>query len=250
MILTFLNFDTINSSYTSNNPYDTAFYFNVPIRKAKKIYLKSVEIPIGFNNIRTSSNGLNEFEFTVNSVTYTIILTDKVYTSISTLLTDINNAILVLGLSFTVVLSVNSTNSNKITLTLSTSSTITILPTGLSVNILGFTSNQSITGTILNASNNYLLNADNYVNMYFKNIPSNSHNNYGGVMASYKIPLNCTSNVIYYQSENQSFSQYIEITDVNYILTKLHVQILDRWGNIIPSQGLDYSFTLAIEYHS
>jgi hypothetical protein len=164
MNISFLNFDTINSTYTSaNNPYDCAFNLNIPIKRAKKIYLKSIEIPIGFNNIRTSSNGLNNFIFTINSTTYTVILVDKVYTSISALLIDINNQILTWGLSFTIVLSVNSTNSNKLTLTLSTSNTITILPTGLSVNILSFTLNQSITGTILNATNNYLLNVDNYL---------------------------------------------------------------------------------------
>lgn len=242
----FLNFDTIYSNYTSTNPYDTNFKFSVPIRNVKKIYLKSIEIPIGFNNVR-SSNGLSSFSFTLNGTSYSITLTDKVYSSMATLLTDINTAISALGISNTITLSISSSNPNKISITLSTSATLVILTTGLSQYILGI-NNQSVTGTILNATNNFLLNVDNYINIYFSNIPSTSHNNYGGVISSYKIPLNCTSNVVYYNAENQSFSQYIEITDSNYVLTNLNVKLLDRWGNIIPSQGLDYSFTLGIEY--
>jgi hypothetical protein len=166
----------------------------------------------------------------------------------SLLLTDINTAITVLGISTnTITLGISSSNPNKVSITLSTSATLVINTTGLSQYILGI-SGQSVTGTILNATNNFLLNVDNYINIYFSNIPSTSHNNSGSVMASYKLPLNCTSNVVYYNADNQSFSQYIEITDSNYVLTNINVKLLDRWGNIIPSQGLDYSFTLAIEY--
>jgi hypothetical protein len=127
------------------------------------------------------------------------------------------------------------------------SATLVINITGLSQYILGI-AGQSVIGTLLNANNNFLLNVDNYINIYFSNIPCISHNNYGGVMSSFKLPLNCTSNVVYYNAENQSFSQYIEITDMHYVLTNFNVKILDRFGYIIPSQGLDYSFTLGIEY--
>jgi hypothetical protein len=247
-MLEFLNFDTIYGDYTSsNNPYDVKFILASPMRKVKYIYLKSIELPIGFNNIRTSSTGLTVFSFTLNSTTYSVTLTDKVYTNISTLLTDINTLITNLGLSTTITLAVSSTYSSRVSISLSTSSTLTILSTGLSQYVLGM-AGQSVTGIILTANNNYLLNVDNYINIYLANIPAKSHNNYYGVISSYKVPLNCTSNVVYYQSEQQSFTQFVEITDQHYILSKIHIKILDRWGNVIPSQGLDYSLTFGIKY--
>jgi hypothetical protein len=164
------------------------------------------------------------------------------------LLTDINNLILALNLNITIVFSVNATNTNVIQITLGTASQLFIGTTNLSRYILGI-ANQTITNaTILIANNNYLLNVDNYINIYLSNIPCQSNNNYNGIMSTFKIPLNCTSNTIFYQCENQSFTQYCEITDPSFVLSRLHIKISDRWGNIINANGLDYSFTLALLY--
>ena len=48
--------------------------------------------------------------------------------------------------------------------------------------------------------------------------------------------------------ELNSFSQCVEITDKHYILNRLRVVVFDRFGFKITN-GLDYSFSLAINYH-
>jgi hypothetical protein len=87
----YLNFDTINSNYSSSgNPYNTQFTILPALSHVSKIFLKSLEIPVGFHNVRSGSN-LNIFNFTLNAITYNITLTAKVYTSINTLLADLNS---------------------------------------------------------------------------------------------------------------------------------------------------------------
>ena len=64
----YLNFDTINSTDTLNDAFDTNFTITTKYTNIKKIYLKNAEIPIGFVNIR-SSNRSNVLSFVLNSVT-------------------------------------------------------------------------------------------------------------------------------------------------------------------------------------
>jgi hypothetical protein len=105
----FLNFDTINGVY-NNNAYDCKFVIQPSIKKCKKIYLKSIEIPITFNNIRNDGGStLNQLIFSINSVSYNINLTNKIYSNISDLLTDINSYITSnLNLGFSMIFSLNS----------------------------------------------------------------------------------------------------------------------------------------------
>ena len=51
------NFDTINSNYNSvyNDPYNTSFTLQEPLHNIKKVYLKSIEMPINFTNVRDNS---------------------------------------------------------------------------------------------------------------------------------------------------------------------------------------------------
>ena len=52
--LEFLNLDTV---YSQNiNPFNALFTLSNPFRKVKNIYLKSIELPIAFNNIRENFN--------------------------------------------------------------------------------------------------------------------------------------------------------------------------------------------------
>ena len=52
--LTFLNFDT--NLITTSNPFDSKFMLSDPLRRIKKIYLISVELPINFYNVRSKFN--------------------------------------------------------------------------------------------------------------------------------------------------------------------------------------------------
>ena len=77
----------------------------------------------------------------------------------------------------------------------------------------------------------------------------NSTNAYmSGTISTFKIPLNSQTNQIYYYFDNLSFNQYVDIADVNFVLSSLTVVITDRFGKNLNPNGLDYSFTLQIEY--
>ncbi len=65
----YLNFDSINSTDTSSDTFDTTFTLAQKYTNIKKIYLKNAEIPIGFPNVRSSNNS-NVLRFVLNSVSY------------------------------------------------------------------------------------------------------------------------------------------------------------------------------------
>ena len=79
-------------SHSDNHPFSLTFNLPSQIHNIKKIYLKSVEIPIGFTNIRSENNS-NTFTISINNVVCTVVITPGNYTIIS-LITAINNAII------------------------------------------------------------------------------------------------------------------------------------------------------------
>ena len=96
----FLHFDSSTATYITdvNNttgvtttPYKAQYSMNQVFSKIKRVYLKSLECPVGFSNIRTGST--NVFSFVLNGTTYKVTLSEKNYTSISTLLTDLNTVL-------------------------------------------------------------------------------------------------------------------------------------------------------------
>jgi hypothetical protein len=66
---------------------------------------------------------------------------------------------------------------------------------------------------------------------------------------TFKIPFNAVSDSIYYTSENVTYGHYATITDKNFILDKLKIQIYDQNYNILNNNGLDWSFTLGFEFY-
>ena len=50
----FINLDTHYS--TTTDSFNANFNLSNPLRKVENIYLKSVELPIGFTNVRTNFN--------------------------------------------------------------------------------------------------------------------------------------------------------------------------------------------------
>ncbi len=54
--LDYIHFDSFYSIDTLNDSFDTTFILNQKYQKINKIYLKNIELPIGFVNIRTSNN--------------------------------------------------------------------------------------------------------------------------------------------------------------------------------------------------
>jgi hypothetical protein len=67
---------------------------------------------------------------------------------------------------------------------------------------------------------------------------------------TFKIPFNATNGSIYYEAENISFCQYSLITDKNFILNKLQIQVYDQFNYLLDNNGFDWSFTLAFEFYT
>jgi len=237
-----LNFDTINSLYTNSDPFDTTFTMSNPLRNIKKIRLSSLEIPLGFYNIR-STNSTNTFTITINSVVSTITLSPAYYSSISTLLTAINTAFTALSLTNTPTFSYNGL---YVIITLTTSTTYSITSSNLSKYVLGFSSTTSGTGKTLTATNPFNLSYDTYFIMYFPNLPVNNNSATQQIL-HFKLPISGINGAVYYYYENFGLTQELQITDSNYIINNVRVVFYDRFGCTV-SNYLDYSMSLTFEY--
>ena len=77
----FIHLDSINSTDTNGDSFDSTFTVIQKYKNINKIYLKNAEIPIGFSNIRTQNNS-NVFSFILNGITYNITITSGVYSTI------------------------------------------------------------------------------------------------------------------------------------------------------------------------
>ena len=238
--LQFLNLDSMNSSKPAT-PFNTTWTLSNPLRQVKNIYIKSIELPINFLNVR---NGTNTISLTYNNVVNTITLTSNQYTDINTLLTDINTNFT--SNSINLAFSLNTNGYVTLNYTSGTQYYYQFQTTPL-LNILGYTKNQLIsrsnslpsTATLL-----YNLNYDNYISLYLQNIPHNSKS--VNQLCSFKIPLNAVNGVVYFNAENINFTQYITITDKNFVVDKISIAVYDKFGNTLNS-SYDYSLTLAFD---
>ena len=256
----FLHFDSANANYitdvnntstSTSNPYKSQFSMNQTFRKIKRVYLKSLELPIGFSNVRTGST--STLKFTLNGTAYTVVLPEKNYGIITSLMTDLTTACVGIVPNVTITFSVTSslTTPNRVMIIFGGStitSTFSITDTNLSKYVLGFRkSKDSLSSNVYSASySNYNLNFDNYILMYIPTI-NGINASMSNQISTFKVPLNTVANQVYYYQDETSFSQWVDVTDVNLTLSSLTVYILDRFGNNLNPQGLDYSFTLALE---
>ena len=243
----YLNFDTINSTDTLNDAFDTNFTITTKYTNIKKIYLKNAEIPIGFVNIR-SSNGSNVLNFVLNGITYNASVTQSNYTTISALITALNASIVtaISGSGFTLVLSVSSSNNLIITSTGAFSS-YSINQNTLS-NILGLSSAINQTAGTYTSPFIYNLGYDTYLQMSFYNVPS-IFSTFGNVPSALKIPLNTNAyNILFFSTDRGHYDQGLTVSDSSFILTTMRIIMYDRFGFPLNNGNLEYSFTIAIEY--
>ena len=110
---------------------------------------------------------------------------------------------------------------------------------GTLMNLLGFTSGQS--GV---AQNSYIINFDTYVYLYFPDFGTSSKEN---TLGTFKIPINVSSGAILQWSENIQNEQYIIATDQSKFIDRIIVRVIDRYGNVLNNNGLDWSFTLEVQ---
>ena len=243
----YLNFDTINSTDTLNDAFDTTFTVTTKYTNIKKIYLKSAEIPIGFVNIR-SSNRSNVLSFVLNGITYNATVTQQNYTTITALITALNASIVtaITATGFTLVLSVSSSNNLVITST-GAFTTYSINQNTLS-NILGLSLAINQTAGTYTSPYIYNLAYDTYLQMSFYNIPS-IFSSVGNAPSALKIPLTTNAyNILFYSTDRGEYDQGLTVSDSSFILNNMRIIIYDRFGFPLNNGNLEYSFTIAIEY--
>ena len=144
-----INFDSYYSTKTNLNCYYISYKID-PLKSIKKIHLKSIEIPICINNVRSA---YSTFYYTINNISYNFILPDKTYNNIYSLISDLNAAII---LNIQPKLQINeiapifsvSTELNKLIMTTVTNTSIlTFNYDGLMQYYLGYNSNVKIVTT-------------------------------------------------------------------------------------------------------
>jgi hypothetical protein len=244
-MIDYLNFDSFNSTKISNDSFDATFTILTKYTNVKKIYLKNIEIPIGFPNIR-SANQSNTLRFIMNGVTRSVSIPQSNYLSVTALLSALNASLItdLSGSGFTMNLTVIN---NIVTITTTGAfSSYSIITNTLS-NILGISSAINLTAGVYNSP--YLANIayDTYIQMSF-NIPS-KFSTPGNVPSALKIPMNTNySNILFYSTDRSHYDQALTIQDTNLVLHLMRVTLYDRFGFPLQNGNLDYSFTIAIEF--
>lgn len=256
----FLHFDSANATYipdvnntttSTTNPYRSQYAMSQTFHKLKRVHLVSLELPIGFTNVRTGST--NTFSFNLNGSYYNLVLPEKNYTSITTLLSDLNALLVgkVANVSIVISLTTSLTTPLRLLITFTgstTTSTFAIIDTNLSKYILGFrNSKDTLVNSVYTASYaNYNLNCDNYILMYIPTL--NCINaSMSNQISTFKIPLNTITNQVYFYQEENAFKQFVDIDSSNLTINNITVILYDKFGCNLNPNGADWSFTLKID---
>jgi len=210
----------------SGNPFDCSVMLNHVHRNVRRIALKNVQMPIGFYNVRSPYN-----TFTISNVLYTV--TSGNY-NLTTLLNNLNGLVTPALGTFSV--------SSLTNIFQYTSAVGSVTVSGPLLTLLGFTSTGQ-TGVNIVAQNSYIINFDTYVYLYFPDFGTSSKEN---TLGTFKIPLNVTSGGILQWADNAQNEQYIIATDRSKFIDRVIVKVIDRYGNLLNNNGIDWSFTLEI----
>ena len=205
-------------------------------------------MPIGFTNIRFGST--NSFAFTINSIRYNILINPNNYTTIDSLISEINSKLFqYLSTPFSIIVSLTPLNRIRLLISGMRPITFSIIDTNLSYYILGFRQSNDILvdmgtetityTTIVNGviSNTNLtsiptatspyyyiaststinLNPDNYLSLYIPQF-AGCVSDMTGLNTTFKIPLNCIYGMTYFFQKKLNFEQELEIRDKGMIL--------------------------------
>jgi hypothetical protein len=218
------------SVYKQNgNPFQSTLILGNRHRAIRTATLKDAQIPVGFYNVRAPYNTL-----TLNGVTYTVPPGNY---NITTLMNAVNAQVP----SSVGVFSPNSVTNQTQFVAGGGAVTFTVTPLSLGY-FLGFTNGQS--GTSVTSTNSYIINFDTYVSIWIQNFGTSSLD---GQQITYKVPNTVGSAGIIQYTEGGGWHQKIEVTDRSNRVDRLIVTVLDRFGNVLNNNGLDWSFTLEIE---
>ena len=235
----FVHADT--SSTTSNTVIKNAGIdsFNCSVilgqthRRIRRVALKSVEMPIGFYNIRAPYNNLT-INIAGTPTTYTFSPGNY---STTTFLNTLNNTVTPAIGSFFL-----NTLTNKIQYTSVVGASSIVGDPGTLGYFMGFTSDQI--GVIIVANKSYSIDFDNYVCIYIENLRNSCMEPFA---ATFKIPITVQKGGVENWTSDNRFKQSIEIFDPDYKIDRLNIQVRDRFGNPLSNNGIDWSMTLEIE---
>ena len=213
----FLHLDTsaANVRKVNDNPFQCVIPFTLQQRHVCRIILKSAEIPVAFYNVKA---GLNTFDIPPGNYTTTSLVA----------------AVNAKRAGF----SVNSV-TNKVTTSTPFSPALATVTPGSVLDLLGFK-----VGDTTTASRCVNVNPDTFVYLWFKNLYTSSAENN---RVSFKIPVQGVNGTVFNFSDNHDFAQHITVTDPSTIIDRLELEVRDRYGNVLDNNGVDWSFTLAVD---
>ena len=219
----------------NGNPFQCQVLLGNRHRTFRTVSLKNAQIPVNWYNVRAPYNTI-----TINSTLYTV--TPGVYTQAS-FITAFNSLI-------TGTLAIDGT-SGIATIT-KTPTTVTV-PSGLTypslANLLGFTATQTLTGgsSLAGTVAVTLFNQDTYVNIWIENLGTSSLDI---SQSTFKVPIALPVpqyNNVYYWAEQSQNEQLVCVTDSGARVDRLNIQVLDRYGQQLNNNGVDWALTLEIK---
>jgi hypothetical protein len=235
----FVHLDTSSTkvSKVNSNPFQCTIPFVNQMRRVSRVILKTVEIPVAFYNVRT---GLNTFVLG-GAATYTVPPGNY---NTTTLITALNTAVAAVNVTFSA-----NTTTNRISVSQTGATTLTFgaVTPGSLLYMLGIKQGDivPVTGSTYTASLSYNLNPDTMVNIWIRNLYTSSSENSA---ITFKVPIQGVNGTVFYFSDNADFSQYINVTDPSMILDRLDIEVRDRYGKLLDNNGVDWSFTLGLEF--
>ena len=255
------NYDTSTNNYnTYYHTFNVSFPFKFPIINLKSITLKSVEMPIVLTTLRNANNTCAfyiRYTFGGSNSGLTVVLTDRKYYTINSLLSLINTRISmaisgIVGLS--IVFSSAEAASGFLCVIDHNCTSIEIEDTPLTRNILGFTiftdSNYGIDFYAQSPINLFAIDTCIYIKIL--NLPVMNNNNGNGY--TFKVPFNTTekyngstigNHLIYFNDTTEH--QTIFFNDTNFVLNKFDVVVVDRLGALLVGYH-NWTFSLILDY--
>jgi len=250
---------------TGSHTFNSKMTIASQIENIKSISLKTIEFPFTAFNVRSSNSSNIIYYFVMyngNNIDGQVVLRDKNYTNISTLLADINAGFVASIASFTqlngliIQFYLNPLDNSKITIKSNPSQAVGGLifgnlwfkPSLLMTMIIGQSRQPHANiDLVLGISGDTYLQPDNYFNMNITNIQT-APCNANGKPSTFKLPLTGSFGEVIYWSENDGTQQVVTIDRPNTTLDYVNIFITDRWGFPVYSNGAHISFTLNVEY--
>ena len=247
------NSNDVSLVQVNGNPFDIVYNFKNIHRNVTTVALRSVEMPIGFYNIRAPFNSftLSQPE---DGYVYDLSIPEGYYSDINVIVNALNNIITGLGTPtslftddigtffvYGTLVGFTSNGSYSGTPVLFSTLLPNLQPNILS--LIGFKNNQTTAGVgiPMYALSAFRTSFDDYVTIYMPYFRSSSSEPFP---ISFKVQVK-DHPVVFYTS-GMGYEQLLINTDTTVRLQSLAVQVHDRFGNLLNNNGLDWSFTIEI----